>query len=69
MKVMKADWGTFSRRLPKAGAAIMMPVLVLVPSIFRFLTPTEVAALPLFMLVKRLFIYRTVNKTVCGMLL
>jgi len=61
-KVQKADWGTFSRRLPKAGAALMMPVLVLGAIYTGFLTPTEVAAFAaVYAGVLCLFIYRTVK--------
>lgn len=40
----KADWNGFSRRLPGAGAALMMPVLILGAIYTGYLTPTEVSA-------------------------
>jgi len=43
-KVQKADWSGFSRRLPSASAALMMPVLILGAIYTGFLTPTEVSA-------------------------
>lgn len=62
MKTAKADWGMFSRRLPKAGAAILMPVLVLGAIYTGFLTPTEVAAFAaVYAALLCLFVYRTVN--------
>ncbi len=61
-KVLKADWGTFSRRLPKAGAAIMMPVLVLGAIYTGYLTPTEVSAFAaVYAAFLCLFVYRSVN--------
>jgi len=58
----KADWGTFSRRLPKAGAALMMPVLVLGAIYTGYLTPTEVSAFAaVYSALLCLFIYRSVS--------
>lgn len=59
---VKADWGTFSRRLPKAGAALMMPVLVLGAIYTGYLTPTEVSAFAaVYAALLCIFVYRSVS--------
>lgn len=60
--VVKADWKTFSRRLPKAGAALMMPVLVLGAIYMGYLTPTEVSAFAaVYAALLCIFVYRSVS--------
>lgn len=40
----KPDWSGFTRRFPKASAAILMPVLIIGSIYTGYLTPTEVSA-------------------------
>lgn len=61
-KVEKADWGLFRRRLPKASAALAMPVFVIGSIYAGLLTPTEAAAFSaVYALFLVLLVYRTVN--------
>lgn len=58
----KADWGGFARRLPKAGAAVLMPVLVIGSIYTGYLTPTEVSAFAaVYAAVLCLVVYRSVS--------
>jgi len=60
--VIKADWNTFSRRLPKAGAALLMPVFVLGAIYMGYLTPTEVSAFAaVYAALLCVFVYRSVS--------
>lgn len=43
-KTARPDWMGFTRRVPKASAAILMPVLIIGSIYTGFLTPTEVSA-------------------------
>lgn len=60
--VQKADWGAFSRKLPGAGAALLMPVLILGSIYTGYLTPTEVSAFAAaYAVVLCLLVYRSVT--------
>lgn len=64
MKAQRPDWSGFAHRLPKASAALAMPVLVIGSIYAGFLTPTEVSAFAAaYAAVLCLMIYRTVNLT------
>lgn len=57
----KADWIGFTRRLPKAAAAVLMPVFIIGSIYTGYLTPTEVSAFAAFYaVVLCLLIYRSV---------
>lgn len=58
----RADWGGFARRLPKAGAAILMPVLVIGSIYTGYLTPTEVSAFAaVYAAILCILVYRSVT--------
>lgn len=57
----KPDWIGFTRRLPKAAAAVLMPVFIIGSIYTGYLTPTEVSAFAAFYaVVLCLLIYRSV---------
>lgn len=57
----KPDWIGFARRLPKAAAAVLMPVFIIGAIYTGYLTPTEVSAFAAFYaVVLCLLIYRSV---------
>lgn len=57
----KPDWIGFTRRLPKAAAAVLMPVFIIGAIYTGYLTPTEVSAFAAFYaVVLCLLIYRSV---------
>lgn len=58
----RADWGGFAKRLPKAGAAVLMPVLVIGAIYTGYLTPTEVSAFAaVYAAILCLLVYRSVT--------
>lgn len=58
----RPDWIGFTRRLPKAGAAVLMPVFIIGSIYTGFLTPTEVSAFAAaYAAVLCLLVYRSVN--------
>ena len=58
----KPDWIGFTRRLPKAAAAVLMPVFIIGAIYTGYLTPTEVSAFAAFYaVVLCLLIYRSVT--------
>jgi C4-dicarboxylate transporter DctM subunit len=58
----RADWGGFVRRLPRAGPAVLMPVLIIGSIYTGYLTPTEVSAFAaIYAAVLCLAIYRSVS--------
>lgn len=58
----RADWGGFAKRLPKAGAAVLMPVLVIGSIYTGYLTPTEVSAFAaIYAAILCLLVYRSVT--------
>ncbi|MGD9864046.1 MAG: TRAP transporter large permease [Pseudodonghicola sp.] len=62
MTAQRPDWSGFTRRIPKAAAALAMPVLVIGSIYAGFLTPTEVSAFAAaYAAVLCLLVYRTVN--------
>lgn len=64
MKAQRPDWSGFAHRLPKASAALAMPVLVIGSIYAGFLTPTEVSAFAAaYAAVLCLLVYRSVNLT------
>jgi len=59
---LRADWGGFIRRLPKAGAAVLMPVLVIGSIYTGYLTPTEVSAFAaIYAAILCIVVYRSVT--------
>jgi len=57
-----ADWGGFIRRLPKASAAVLMPVLVIGSIYTGYLTPTEVSAFAaIYAAILCIVVYRSVT--------
>ncbi|EWC42470.1 TRAP transporter large permease subunit [Pseudomonas stutzeri] len=61
-KAKRADWAAFSRRLPGAGAALLMPVLILGSIYSGYLTPTEVSAFAAaYAAILCLLVYRSVT--------
>lgn len=64
MKAQRPDWSGFAHRLPRASAALAMPVLVIGSIYAGFLTPTEVSAFAAaYAAVLCLLVYRSVNLT------
>ncbi len=58
----RADWSGFTRRLPKAGAAVLMPVLVIGSIYTGYLTPTEVSAFAaIYAAILCIVVYRSVT--------
>ena len=58
----RPDWGGFARRLPKASAAVAMPVLVIGSIYTGYLTPTEVSAFAaIYAAILCLLVYRSVT--------
>ncbi len=58
----RADWGGFPRRLPKASAAVLMPVLVIGSIYTGYLTPTEVSAFAaIYAAILCIVVYRSVT--------
>jgi C4-dicarboxylate transporter DctM subunit len=58
----RADWGGFARRLPKAGAALLMPVLIIGSIYTGYLTPTEVSAFAaVYAAILCILVYRSVT--------
>lgn len=58
----RADWGGFTRRLPKASAAVLMPVLVIGSIYTGYLTPTEVSAFAaIYAAILCIVVYRSVT--------
>lgn len=58
----RPDWGGFATRLPKATAAVLMPVLVIGSIYTGYLTPTEVSAFAaIYAAILCLVIYRSVT--------
>ena len=58
----RADWGGFAKRLPKAGAAVLMPVLVIGSIYTGYLTPTEVSAFAaIYAAILCIVVYRSVT--------
>lgn len=56
------DWKGFTRRLPKAGAAVLMPVFIIGSIYAGILTPTEVSAFSaVYAALLCLFVYRTIS--------
>lgn len=61
-QAQRADWRAFSRRLPGAGAALLMPVLILGSIYTGYLTPTEVSAFAAaYAAILCLVVYRSVT--------
>ncbi|AHL77486.1 membrane protein [Stutzerimonas stutzeri] len=61
-KAKRSDWAAFSRRLPGAGAALLMPVLILGSIYSGYLTPTEVSAFAAaYAAILCLLVYRSVT--------
>jgi len=59
---LRADWGGFLRRLPRASAAVLMPVFVLGSIYTGYLTPTEVSAFAaVYAAILCLLVYRSVT--------
>ncbi len=58
----RPDWTGFTRRLPKATAAVLMPVFIIGSIYTGMLTPTEVSAFAAaYAAILCLFVYRSVN--------
>jgi len=58
----KADWGGFAKRLPKTGAALLMPVLIIGSIYTGYLTPTEVSAFAaVYAAILCILVYRSVT--------
>lgn len=58
----RADWATFTRKLPGASAALLMPVLILGSIYTGYLTPTEVSAFAAaYAVILCLLVYRSVS--------
>lgn len=58
----RPDWTGFTRRLPKAAAAVLMPVFIIGSIYTGMLTPTEVSAFAAaYAAILCLFVYRSVN--------
>ena len=58
----RPDWAGFATRLPKASAAMLMPVFIIGSIYSGWLTPTEVAAFSaVYAAVLCLWVYRTVS--------
>jgi C4-dicarboxylate transporter DctM subunit len=58
----RPDWAGFGRRLPKAGAAVLMPVFIIGSIYTGILTPTEVSAFAaVYAALLCLLVYRSVN--------
>jgi len=58
----RADWGGFAKRLPKATAAVLMPVLVIGSIYSGYLTPTEVSAFAaIYAAILCIVVYRSVT--------
>jgi C4-dicarboxylate transporter, DctM subunit len=57
----RPDWAGFGRRLPKAAAAVLMPVFIIGAIYTGYLTPTEVSAFAAFYaIVLCVLIYRSI---------
>lgn len=58
----RADWGGFAKRLPKASAAVFMPVLIIGSIYTGYLTPTEVSAFAaVYAAILCILVYRSVT--------
>jgi C4-dicarboxylate transporter DctM subunit len=58
----RPDWTGFTRRLPKAGAAVLMPVFIIGSIYTGMLTPTEVSAFAAaYAAILCLLVYRSVS--------
>lgn len=58
----KPDWSGFTRRFPKASAAILMPVLIIGSIYTGYLTPTEVSAFAaVYAAILCVLVYRSVT--------
>ena len=58
----RPDWRGFTRRLPKAGAALLMPVLIIGSIYTGYLTPTEVSAFAaVYAAILCILVYRSVT--------
>ncbi|MBI5908452.1 MAG: TRAP transporter large permease, partial [Betaproteobacteria bacterium] len=58
----RADWSGFTRRLPKASAAVLMPVFVIGSIYTGYLTPTEVSAFAaIYAAILCIVVYRSVT--------
>lgn len=62
MTTAKPDWTGFVRRIPKASAAVLMPVLIIGSIYTGYLTPTEVSAFAaVYGAILCLLVYRSVT--------